>query len=284
MIVLLCLALVAGDGVPTVANTVAPTVANTVAPTVADADAAQLAGLRRDFHLLGPSEVARRLEPLARADRAGDSADQARLWLGDLALARGATADARRWYQFALQHARDPSEVGRAHRGLGDAAMVDGHPREALREIDLALASHPSPTLQLELEDKQVAARQAARLSAIDLVAWAFLIVFLVAALIQLRRARTSMRAHIPIEIWFLLPVYLLFFGVAFGRGEELARAVVETVLGAFIVISLAAVVPLARRTLPQLMQLTATVVANLAVLYLAVRHAHLMDRLLQSG
>jgi len=254
-----------------------------------DPGEARLAELRRDFHLLGPTEVARRLEPLALAhpvgaERPTDSAGLARLWLGDLCLARNATVEARHWYELALQHAALPAEQGRAHRGLADAALLEGHPHQALRELELALASHPPDTTRLELEDKQVTVRQAERLELGDVAAWGVLGAFLVAALAQLRRARALVLVRVPVEIWFLLPVYLLFFVVAMGRGEALARAVIETVLGAFLVISLAAVVPLARRTLPQLMQLTGTVVANLAVIYLAIRHAQLMDRLLQSG
>lgn len=237
--------------------------------------AERLAQIRRNFPLQPKAVAVAALERLV-ADAPDDPASaHASLWLGGIALQEGDLDGARRDFERAD---RFPNEIHRlALRGQGDVAYRQRRYSDARRLYQAALVGAP-PTLAAELTQKvALSIRARAR----ELAAFVSLFVLLVVLLWfgwRIRRPGASLR--LPLEALYVAPVYALLILACVGRDPPILYALELGAAGSLAIIFASGLAQRRSPARPWLHAL-AIVLANLALFYLVVYAAGIMDTLL---
>ena len=198
----------------------------------------------------------------------------ARLWQGDLLLSEHRDEAAEEAYRAAERGARDPFTRALALRGLGTTAL-DRHDWSEAEARLLRAALVATPPLSIEIDEKLgIARRERARLF---LETLCFATVLLVALGFAFRLRRSD-RIALPATTKILAPIYALLLAVAWGRDAGVSHALAYISSGslALVTLAFAPARPLSRRA--ALLAAAALTIANVALIYIALRRAGILD------
>lgn len=235
----------------------------------------RLAQIRRAFPTRAKAVSVAALERLAHEAPHDPAGGRAMLWLGDLSLQEGELARAGDFYRGAEPFSGELHRL--ALRGEGDVAMRAHHYIDARNRYRAALAGAP-PILTAELTQKVALAIRLRRRELGALFSLGLYVLVLGWFAWRIRRPGTSLRP--PLDALYVVPVYALLILGCLHRDPAVLRALELGALGSLVLIFASG---LATRRSPArpLFHATALVCANLALFYVVVWHAGIIDLIL---
>ena len=208
-----------------------------------------------------------------------EAAGRALVWLGELAYQANQFDLARERFSQVEKRFPKGEVASLAARGLGDVAFKQGHWREAIRAYEAGLAADPPPLLSDELRQKrQSASREQTRLE-LEWAAWLALVLFV----LWFGPALMTIKPELPVETRMLLPVYAILIGVAWPRDPNVRMAILYLALGSLAIVSIAFGAWKATSRSRIVLNGVMLLVANLAVGYIALRRAGIVDMLFET-
>jgi outer membrane protein assembly factor BamD (BamD/ComL family) len=250
--------------------------------------------LRASIGKSDPSAEVEALAALVAAYPDYPRAHEARMWIGDAWMRLGRPGAAAARFQEARERATDPDERWRAGKAHGDALAMAGD-LDGAERIYRGMLGEGDDLADRALAEALADVAKMRTRSRLVLAAWIVLAAGLLLALASAwwlaGGVRPALRAlaRPPIEVWFFLPVALVFLGVSMSGNFLVEAAVREILLGGLAITWLGgATLELARRRgrlrLPVvLVHVVATTAVIAAVCYLAVMHDRLIDMLAET-
>jgi tetratricopeptide (TPR) repeat protein len=222
-------------------------------------------------------------------------ATAARLWIGDTWMRLGAIDEASRWYEDAAAHAVAPIDRWRATKAKADVLVARGDFGDAADAYEaLRAGAGPAEAQALDEAERQLRARRTRW--RVEQAAIAFLALALAGAIAAARRATGSWRgaaralARPPTEVLFAAPVAALLALLAFANDRLVGVAVAAIAAGGLAIAWLSGALLVTARaaggrvSLPRaLVHALAATVAAVAVVYLAVTRAGILDLLIET-
>lgn len=244
--------------------------------------ASSLAEIRARFPMRPKAESLLALEELARNSPSTDAGSQAAAWRGALAQQDKDLGAAERW--FALAYAAPEGEGHRlGARGLGDLDLAAHRYEDARLHFENA-AIGAKGILAEELALKRALAIRLERRWFVELACWGLVILCL--AYFAARAYRGEGASGAPLELVYVVPVYLLLIVGALGRDPLVVRALI---LAAFGSLGLIAAAGWASRRAPpgarlRWIQAFFLVAANLALFFAVLNRTGLVDTLVMTA
>jgi hypothetical protein len=201
------------------------------------------------------------------------AAGKALIWLGGLALARRDRLRARVCFGAALQRFPEGELAALAHRGLGDVSFGERHWMAALAEYDEALPQ-ASPLLRYELLEKRAATLTEQRRFLLEVAAWG--IASVICSWFAWRSRRQRFR--LPPETVWLAPIYILLVMAAWGRDPNVPSALAYFACGSLALVTVAFAGRRQGTTRSLVLEAALVTIGNLAIAYIAIRRAGLID------
>jgi hypothetical protein len=241
-----------------------------------------LAEIRARFPMRPKAESLLALEQLARASPNSDAGSQAAAWRGALAQQEGDLAAAQRWYSLAFA-APDGEGHRLGARGLGDLDVLAHRYEDARIHYENA-AIGAQGILAHELAQKRILAIRLERRWLAELACWG--LVMLCLGYFSLRALRGQGAIGAPLELVYVVPVYLLLIVGALGRDPLVIRALILAAIGS---IGLIAAAGWASRRRPpsatlRWAQAALLVAANLALFFAVLNRTGLVDTLIMTA
>ncbi len=208
-----------------------------------------------------------------------EAGGRALIWLGELAYQANQFDLAGERFARAARLFADGELAALAARGRGDIAFQQGHWQRAIDAYQAGLRARPPLLLRQELRQKIDAATREKRRLSVEWAAWLFLLVFV----LRFARDLFRVRLELPVETRLLLPVYALMVGIAWSRDPNVRMALLYLALGSLALVSIAFGAPKAANRSRAALDALLLSVANLAVGYIALRRAGIVDMLVET-
>jgi TolA-binding protein len=239
----------------------------------------------RQYAKQPPAQSIARMEKLVRAHPDFALVDRALYWLGTSEAEQQHDARAIQWFLEVEERFPSSEWAQRAKKSRGDLLLRDGRTSEA-RQVYAQLGQSSDLLARAASQEGLGAVRQVVRRSALLWVAVIYVALFLLAHLIVLRRLHAGFR--VPTEVLFYAPVALLFVLAAATENSAIALATAAIAVGGGVVVWLAcaltaATAERASRVYARIARLTASSVAVVSIMYIAVQTTGLTDLVIET-
>jgi hypothetical protein len=251
---------------------------------LAEADATSaLTDLRARFASRPKEESLVALEQLARSAPNTDGGSQAAAWRGALAQQAGDPQAAQRWYAMAFAAPVGTTGHRLGARGLGDLDLRARRYRDARHHFELAAAGAEGILAQ-ELSEKVQLSIKLERRHWLEILCWGLV----AAALLYFaaRAWRGEGPAGAPLELVYVIPVYLLLIVGALGHDPLVLEALILAAVGSLALIATAGWASRRKKPSARLRWAHAAllVAANLALFFAVVNQTGLLDSLVMTA
>jgi outer membrane protein assembly factor BamD (BamD/ComL family) len=229
-----------------------------------------------------PSESLARMDKLLREHPDFALADRALYWMGTTEAEQ--QHDDRAIARFLEVEQRFPASewAGRAKKARADILLRTGHAAEARRVYE-ELGRSTDLLARAASQEGLTAVRSSVHRVIVLWVAIAYFALFLSGNLVILRRLHAGFT--VPTEVWFYLPVALVFVAAAATENGAIALATAGIALGGGIVVWLVCALLRARpgHWPARISELAASTLAVVSVMYIAVQTTGLTDLVLET-
>ena len=239
-----------------------------------------LAGLQANFAFRGRDGTIVALGELVRSQPNAIATERARLWRADLLMAVHRWKESDADYHAVERVTHDPRTHALALRGEANIAMADGHWTSALALLDRATHDAP-PELMPDLLERQRMARTSRERFAIELAAWIVFVLLLARLALRLRPSLGRLR--VPVESWYVTPLFVLLTIAAWARDAKVGQTLAWLGGGALLVVTIAGAAPPGRTRARVTLDALLLLVMTIALVWIALRRGGVVDPFLET-